>query len=163
MPNFLRLICIFIRYVLQNLFESLFFIQLWRCFTSNSNFFASIPANATSVVRVCNCEICPFVYSNNNIHKKWIVCECPKTKATSGEIRRWLSTAKRGMLKHKQHARIERTGHIKTSDSTPKQYQTRAVASRTFAGFRYSCLRCQRGIRLASRIVEDILLQRARG
>ena len=67
----------------------------------------------------------------------------PKTKATSGLLRRWLSTAKRGMLKYKQSTQDQHASHIKTREPTPKQYQTYPAASSGFQEYGYDyALRC---------------------
>ena len=53
-----------------------------------------------------------------------------KKKIDPDFIRSRSSTAKRGILKHKNASLVSGTGHIKTPAATPKQYQMRSTASR---------------------------------
>jgi hypothetical protein len=129
MPIFLRLICIFIRCILQNLFESLFFILLRCSFTSNSNFFASIPANATSVVRVCNCEMffaCVFSFAHERFNR-------PRMPQNENHLRRNPEVAFYSQARHAQTQAARK-------DRTHRSHQNQRFDTKTVSNAR-SCVK----------------------
>lgn len=104
MPNFSRIFCIFVGRNLQILLVLPFLIRSTRFFTSRSNDPDRNPANATRVARSLNCEKVVFHVPRTIAPADFLFCANAKTKATSELLRRRLSTAKRGNLKHKMHA-----------------------------------------------------------